>query len=64
MKDSTFIACIAGLALGIGIMAVVLFMLKNNTTEPGIMYTYDNQNRLQSIVPLNQKSQFVRLEKV
>lgn len=50
-----FVGIIAGIALGIGI---VLVLKKEPSTLPvqqetGVMYNYDDQNRLQSITPMN-----------
>ncbi len=48
MQDTTWIATIAGLALGIGIILAFVIFKKN---ESGAAYVYDEKNRLQSIVP-------------
>ena len=50
-----FVGIIAGIALGIGI---VLVLKKEPSTLPvqqetGVMYNYDDKNRLQSITPMN-----------
>jgi hypothetical protein len=49
-----FVGIIAGIALGIGISLI----LKKEPPLPvqqetGVMYNYDDQNRLQSITPMN-----------
>lgn len=54
-----FIGIIAGIALGIGI---AILLKKNNTPTPppsqdmGMMYSYDDQNRLQSVIPMSNSS--------
>lgn len=61
MADNTVtIALVAGLALGLSIIALFLFLKKNDSG--GVLYTYDDNNRLQSIMPLNQKTQFMHLK--
>ena len=53
MEDSTWIATIAGLALGIGIiLAFVLFKNNNQSNDAAVKYTYDDQNRLESVIPI------------
>jgi len=63
-ENITWVACIAGIALALGAVAVILYLMNRTTsTNTGVMYTYDEDNRLQSIMPLNQNTQFVRLKK-
>jgi len=51
MDNIVFVATIAGLALGIGvILAVVLSKPKEEATT-GVLYSYDDQNRLQGMFP-------------
>lgn len=54
MQDSTWIATVAGLALGISIILAII-MLVNRREENGVAYVYDEQNRLQSIYPMDAK---------
>jgi len=63
-ENITWVACIAGIALALGAVAVALYLFnKNTSTNAGVMYTYDEENRVQSILPFNQNAQFVRLKK-
>lgn len=58
MDNSVWIATIAGIALGIGVILAIVIM-KNKEDTTGALYSYDEQNRLQSILPAN--AQFVKL---
>lgn len=55
MNDTTFIATIAGVALGIGLVLLVIH-LKNSSDGGGALYTYDEDNRLQAVTPISEKS--------
>lgn len=65
LNDNTILGIVAGISLGIAIVALILYMKKQESpsaSEPGVMYTYDEMNRLQSVTPLSQNMQFVRLK--
>lgn len=62
MDNSTWIATIAGIALGIGIILAIVILKNKEDNTTGVMYSYDDQNRLQSIVPAN--AQFVKLKPI
>ena len=53
MDNSTWIATIAGLALGIGIVVVLYVFVKKTDDVAGMTYSYDDLNRLKSIEPMN-----------
>jgi len=55
-----------GLALGVVLGLTVMMLLKNNEsqTNSGVMYTYDKDNRLQSMVPVNKNVELVTLKEV
>jgi hypothetical protein len=62
LDDKTWIATIAALALGIGIV-LVIYTFTKKSEETGVTYTYDDQNRLQSIEP-SSSTRFVTLKPV
>lgn len=55
-----------GLALGVvlGVTLMLVFKNNENTANSGVMYTYDENNRLKSMVPVNENIQLVKLKEV
>lgn len=53
MENTTAWLCIAAMAI-VGIVAMALVLNNNNKTvsETGVMYSYDDRDRLQTISPL------------
>ena len=63
LNDNTAIALAVGLALGLSIVAIILYLKKTEqTSETGVTYIYDNEGRLVSILPATKNTQFVRLK--
>lgn len=50
MDNIVWVATIAGIALGIGILLAIV-ITKSKEDNTGVVYSYDTQNRLQAILP-------------
>jgi len=61
MQDTVWIATIAGIALGVGVILIALY-LKKQSSDTAVAYNYDEQNRLTSIIPIGKNTQFVKLK--
>jgi len=53
-----------GLALGVVLGVTLMLVFKKADTNAGVMYTYDEENRLKSMVPTNENIQLVTLKAV
>jgi len=55
-----------GLALGVVIGITIIMVMKSteNASNAGVVYTYDDENRLKSMTPVNDKVQLVTLKAV
>ena len=61
MDNIVWVATIAGIALGAVVILAFILNRKNETTA-GMTYSYDEQNRLQSVQPM--RDNFVKLVEV
>jgi len=59
MDNIVWVATIAGIALGAVVILAFILNQKNETTTAGMTYSYDEQNRLQSVQPM--RNNFVKL---
>ena len=52
-----------GIAIGFALGIVIMLVWKNNTdASGGVMYTYDKDNRLQAMMPMNKNVQMITLK--
>ena len=58
------LAVISGLSLGICLVLVIYTFILKRSDDSGVMYSYDSDNRLQSILPMNKNTQVVKLKEV